>query len=60
MEEDPYPQRPRLLGALAAAQSVATHEIASAAQAKGLQGPKVGEMIQSARMEAVDRWLSPG
>jgi tRNA nucleotidyltransferase (CCA-adding enzyme) len=58
MEEDAYPQRPRLLGALAAAQSVATHEIASAAQAKGLQGPKVGEMIQSARMEAVDRWLS--
>lgn len=55
----PYPQRPRLLGALAAAQSVATHEIAGQAQAKGLQGPQVGEMIQRARMEAVDRALSP-
>jgi tRNA nucleotidyltransferase (CCA-adding enzyme) len=48
-----------LLGALTAAQSVPTHEVANDAQAKGLKGPKVGEMIQRARIEAVDRSLSP-
>jgi tRNA nucleotidyltransferase (CCA-adding enzyme) len=58
-EEEPYPQRARLLGALTAAQSVPTHEVANDAQAKGLKGPKVGEMIQRARIEAVDRSLSP-
>lgn len=59
-EDEPYPQRGRLLAALTAAQSVPTHEIASDAQAKGLKGPKVGEMIHRARVDAVSRTLSLG
>ncbi|HEY8048085.1 MAG TPA: multifunctional CCA tRNA nucleotidyl transferase/2'3'-cyclic phosphodiesterase/2'nucleotidase/phosphatase [Ramlibacter sp.] len=48
-----YPQGERLMKALRAALAVATHEIASAAQAKGFNGPKVGELIHDARVEAV-------
>ena len=48
----------RLKQAFEAAQAVATHEIAQLAQAQGLQGPKVGEMIQRARVEAVAAALS--
>ena len=57
-EEEPYPQRGRLRSALAAAQSVATHEIAARAQAQQLEGPKIGEMIQHARVQAVAEHLS--
>jgi tRNA nucleotidyltransferase (CCA-adding enzyme) len=53
MEDKPYPQRGRLRSALAAAQSVATHEIAARAQAQQVEGPKIGEMIQHARVQAV-------
>ena len=53
LAEQPYPQRARLLAALAAAQSVATHEIAAQAQGQQLGGPKIGEMIQQARVSAV-------
>ena len=53
LAEQPYPQRARLLAALAAAQSVATHEIAAQAQERQLGGPKIGEMIQQARVAAV-------
>ena len=53
LEERPYPQRPRLLGALQAAQSVSTAEVADAARAQGLDGPRIGERIQQARVEAV-------
>ena len=42
---------------LRAAQSVATHAIAAAAQAQGMKGPKVGEMIHHARVEAVAKAL---
>ena len=59
LEEKPYPQRQRLLTALAAAQSVATDSIAASAQLSGITGPKVGELIHKARMEAVARAL-PG
>jgi tRNA nucleotidyltransferase (CCA-adding enzyme) len=58
MEEKPYPQRERLLAALAAAQSVATHEIAAQAQAQKLGGPKIGEMIQRARIQSVAQHLA--
>jgi tRNA nucleotidyltransferase (CCA-adding enzyme) len=58
MEDKPYPQRGRLLAALAAAQSVATHEIAAKAQAQQIDGPKIGELIQRARVEAVAQHLS--
>jgi tRNA nucleotidyltransferase (CCA-adding enzyme) len=57
LEEEPYAPRPLLLAALAAAQSVPTHEIAAAAQARGVSGPKIGEMIHHARAEAVGRAL---
>ncbi len=53
MEERPYPQRERLLQALAAARSVATAAIAAMAQEHGLAGAQVGERIHQARVEAV-------
>lgn len=53
LEQSPYPQRPRLLAALAAAQTVATHEIAAEAQAAGQGGSQIGEWIHRARVEAV-------
>ncbi|HSV51855.1 MAG TPA: multifunctional CCA addition/repair protein [Burkholderiaceae bacterium] len=52
-EEEPYVQKDRLLAALAAAQGVATNEIAAQAQQAGVKGPKIGEMIQQARTRAV-------
>ncbi|WBY03617.1 multifunctional CCA addition/repair protein [Ramlibacter tataouinensis] len=58
MEEDAYPQRPRLWGALQAAQAVGTREIAEAAQAQGVTGPQVGERIHKARVQAVEVHLS--
>ena len=60
MQDRPYPQRPRLLVALAAAQAVATHAIAADAQVAGLHGPGVGEMIHKARVAAVERSLPGG
>jgi tRNA nucleotidyltransferase (CCA-adding enzyme) len=56
-EDEPYAPRPLLLAAFAAAQSVPTHEIAAAAQARGVGGPKIGEMIHHARADAVGRAL---
>ncbi|WP_048439670.1 multifunctional CCA addition/repair protein [Caenimonas sp. SL110] len=53
LSESPYPQRKRLMAALAAAQSVQTHEVAAQAQLLGRKGPQVGEMIQKARIAAV-------
>ena len=52
-EDRPYPQRDRLNGVLAVAQSVATQAIAERAQASGATGPKIGEAIQRARIAAV-------
>jgi tRNA nucleotidyltransferase (CCA-adding enzyme) len=57
-EESPYPQRARINAALAAAQSVATSVIAANAATKGVTGQKVGELIHTARVEAVARWLA--
>jgi tRNA nucleotidyltransferase (CCA-adding enzyme) len=53
LEQVPYPQRPRLLNALSAAQSVATAPIAAQALSTGASGLKVGELIHAARVEAV-------
>ncbi len=52
-QEQPYPQRDRLLQALQAARAVATATIAQAAQASGLTGPEVGRQIHHARVRAV-------
>ena len=57
MQDNAYTQRQRLLTCLEAAQSVATNLVAEEAHAKGLSGPKIGEMIQSARILAVQTAL---
>ena len=57
LENTPYPQRQRLAQALQAAQSIATEPVAQAAQAAGLSGVKIGEMIHMARVRAVQDWL---
>ncbi|MCB8745627.1 multifunctional CCA addition/repair protein [Rhodoferax sp. U2-2l] len=51
--ETAYPQRQRLLTALAAMQAVDTQTIASEAMASGAGGQKVGELIHQARVAAV-------
>ncbi len=53
LEHLPYPQAQRLTLALQLAQSVATHLIAEQANAQGASGPKVGEMIHRARVQAI-------
>jgi tRNA nucleotidyltransferase (CCA-adding enzyme) len=54
----PYPQRERLLAVLATAAAVATDVVAKAAQQSGATGPKIGEAIHQARVEAVAASLS--
>jgi len=58
LEDTPYPQRPRLQAALAAARAVATEPIAREAQAGGAAGPQIGEAIARARVAAVAAALS--
>lgn len=58
LEEQAYPQRERLLSALAAAQAVPTHEIAAQAQQDGVDGPRIGEMIHQTRVQAVAEQLA--
>ena len=57
-EDAPYPQRARLGAALVAVQSIATSVIAASAASKGVTGQKVGEMIYTARVQAVADWLA--
>ena len=57
LEEQAYPQRPRLMQALRAAQSVDTAAVAEAAQQAGATGPKIGEWVQRARVDAVQAAL---
>ena len=53
LQEQPYPQRQRLLAAFEAARQVSTAAIAAQAQQHGLKGAQVGERIHQARSEAV-------
>ena len=53
LEDSAYSQRPRLLQALAAAQSVATDTLAAEALAAGRSGAAIGESIHRARVAAV-------
>jgi len=53
LQDSPYPQRPRLLAVLQAAQSVDTAVVATAAAASGERGPQIGERILAARVAAV-------
>ncbi|CAB5710926.1 Multifunctional CCA protein [Delftia tsuruhatensis] len=57
-EDRPYPQRPRLRDALAAALSISTAEVAAQAVARGKQGKAIGEAVQAARAQAVAGWLA--
>ena len=56
--EAPYPQAPRLLAAMLAAQQIATNLIAEKALATGASGKNIGEMIHLARIEAVKTRLA--
>jgi tRNA nucleotidyltransferase (CCA-adding enzyme) len=51
--DKPYPQRERLLHALAAAQTVNTAEVAAQAQARGQQGVQIALRIHEERVHAV-------
>jgi len=53
MQEQAYPQGERLLRVLEAAQSVATDEVASQAQARGAAGAEIGDAVRRARVTAV-------
>jgi tRNA nucleotidyltransferase (CCA-adding enzyme) len=58
LNEQPYPQRQRLLGALSAAQNVSTAEVAAAAEAQGLSGAAIGQAVHAARTLALNSWLA--
>jgi len=58
LHDSPYPQRPRLLQALAAAQAVETQPLAQAAQAAGRDGKQIGEVIHKARVKAVQAGIT--
>ncbi len=60
LEDSAYPQRGRLAQALLVAQAVATDTVAQTAQAAGLSGPKIGETIHAARVQALQAWLLTG
>jgi tRNA nucleotidyltransferase (CCA-adding enzyme) len=56
--ERPYPQAERLRQALAAALATNTAQLSAEALARGLSGPRIGEHIQQARIQAVAKALS--
>lgn len=57
-EDAAYPQRARLLAALAAARAVDTAPLAAEAAARGLKGAQVGEQIHAARVRAIGAALA--
>ena len=58
LSDAPYPARPRLLAAQAAALAVNSHEVAAAAAARGLAGPDIGAAVHDARIGAVAALLA--
>jgi tRNA nucleotidyltransferase (CCA-adding enzyme) len=52
-EDRDFPQRARLLQALAAVQAVDTSTLAESLAAKGWPGPRIGEAVRAARVEAL-------
>ncbi len=52
--EDAYPQRARLVAALAAAQAVDTAAVSQQAREGGAEGRRIGEWIHAARIAAVE------
>jgi len=57
-EDEPYPQRERLSGALKAARAVDTGTVAAQAAEQGRQGPAIAEAIRRARQDAVAVFLA--
>jgi tRNA nucleotidyltransferase (CCA-adding enzyme) len=53
-DNDPYPQRDRLLAALRAARAVDTATVAAQARDEGLLGDEIGARIQRARIDSVE------
>jgi tRNA nucleotidyltransferase (CCA-adding enzyme) len=56
--ESAYPQRCRLLAALAISQQVATDKVAALAMATGVTGKIIGQMIHQARVSALQAGLA--
>jgi tRNA nucleotidyltransferase (CCA-adding enzyme) len=54
LEERPYPQRERLLQALATVRAVDTAAVAAQCTERGLAGPAIGSAIQAARLAALE------
>ena len=59
LQDSAYPQRPRLLAALAAAQGVPSASVAAAAQAAGASGSQIGEAVFQERIAAVQAAMHP-
>jgi tRNA nucleotidyltransferase (CCA-adding enzyme) len=59
LEQQPYPQRARLLAALDAALAVDTAALAAAAAGRGASGPAIGASIRDARVRAIAAALFP-
>ena len=59
LQDSAYPQRPRLLVALAAAQGVPSASVAAAAQAAGASGSQIGEAVFQERIAAVQAAMHP-
>jgi tRNA nucleotidyltransferase (CCA-adding enzyme) len=57
LQEQPYPQKERLLGVLDAARAVDTATIAAQAREHGLEGDAIGNRIHQARVQVVADWL---
>jgi tRNA nucleotidyltransferase (CCA-adding enzyme) len=59
LEDQPYPSRPLLTQAFAAA-ALPTGQVAEAALARGAKGPAIAEAIHAARVEAMRQILQAG
>jgi tRNA nucleotidyltransferase (CCA-adding enzyme) len=53
LQDQPYPQAPRLRAALALAQAVDTASVAALAASRGQTGPAIGAAIHAARVQVV-------
>ena len=58
-EQTPYPQRDRLLAALALARSVNTADVAAQALQDGLAGDHIGARVQAAQQQAIEQGMHP-
>jgi len=53
LENEPYPQRPRLQKALDLALAVDSRTVSTQAAERGLSGPAIGQAIAQARVQAI-------